>query len=65
MFDMQSTDPSKRPGAGPEGYAELKNHPFFNGVDWANLRNQTPPKLVKEPVSLLCRNYFIFFDLFC
>lgn len=46
---LLSTDPSKRPGAGPEGYAELKNHPFFNGVDWANLRNQTPPKLAKEP----------------
>ncbi|KAJ8433305.1 hypothetical protein Cgig2_012873 [Carnegiea gigantea] len=46
---LLSIDPSKRPGAGPEGYAELKNHPFFNGVDWANLRSQTPPKLAKEP----------------
>lgn len=46
---LLSIDPSKRPGAGPEGYAELKSHPFFDGVDWSNLRNQAPPKLAKEP----------------
>ncbi|XP_055827880.1 3-phosphoinositide-dependent protein kinase 2-like isoform X2 [Solanum dulcamara] len=42
-------DPSRRPGAGPDGYASLKNHPFFSGVDWDNLRLQTPPRLVAEP----------------
>ncbi|KAH9616016.1 hypothetical protein KSS87_003291 [Heliosperma pusillum] len=46
---LLSTDPSKRPGAGPEGYAVLKNHPFFRGVEWTNLRDQCPPKLAKEP----------------
>ncbi|KAG6760443.1 hypothetical protein POTOM_036965 [Populus tomentosa] len=43
-------DPSRRPGAGRGGYAELKNHPFFEGVDWKNLRGETPPKLVSEPM---------------
>ncbi|KAG6763469.1 hypothetical protein POTOM_030886 [Populus tomentosa] len=38
-------DPSRRPGAGRGGYAVLKNHPFFEGVDWKNLRGETPPKL--------------------
>lgn len=42
-------DPSRRPGAGPDGYAILKIHPFFKGVDWNNLRAQTPPKLALEP----------------
>lgn len=42
-------DPSRRPGAGPDGYAILKSHPFFKGVDWNNLRAQTPPKLALEP----------------
>ena len=42
---MQDTDPSRRPGAGPDGYAALKNHPFFSGIDWKSLRAQTPPKL--------------------
>ncbi|XP_059307624.1 3-phosphoinositide-dependent protein kinase 2-like [Lycium ferocissimum] len=42
-------DPSRRPGAGPDGYASLKNHPFFNGTDWENLRSQTPPRLAVEP----------------
>ncbi|KAL9236552.1 hypothetical protein vseg_011206 [Gypsophila vaccaria] len=46
---LLSIDPSKRPGVGPEGYAVLKNHPFFHGVDWRNLRDQSPPRLAKEP----------------
>ncbi|XP_022745079.1 3-phosphoinositide-dependent protein kinase 2 isoform X2 [Durio zibethinus] len=41
-------DPSRRPGAGPDGYAALKMHPFFRGVDWSNLRAETPPKLALE-----------------
>lgn len=45
---MQDTDPSRRPGAGPDGYAELKLHPFFKGVDWDNLRSQKPPTLAVE-----------------
>lgn len=46
---IQDIDPSRRPGAGPDGYASLKNHPFFRGVDWENLRSQTPPRLAMEP----------------
>ncbi|KAM7467852.1 hypothetical protein LguiB_015414 [Lonicera macranthoides] len=41
-------DPSRRPGAGPDGYVSLKKHPFFHEVDWDNLRNQTPPELILE-----------------
>ncbi|XP_047170698.1 3-phosphoinositide-dependent protein kinase 2-like isoform X2 [Vigna umbellata] len=44
-------EPSRRPGAGPDGYAILKAHPFFKGVDWKNLRAQIPPKLAPEPGS--------------
>ncbi|KAE8676915.1 3-phosphoinositide-dependent protein kinase 1 [Hibiscus syriacus] len=43
VYDL---DPSKRPGA--NGYATLKMHPFFRGVDWSSLRAQTPPKLALE-----------------
>lgn len=42
-------DPSRRPGAGPDGYSSLKSHPFFNGTDWENLRSQSPPKVAVEP----------------
>ena len=45
----QDTDPSRRPGAGSDGYASLKRHPFFKGVDWKNVRSQTPPKLAPDP----------------
>ncbi|XP_021890541.1 3-phosphoinositide-dependent protein kinase 1 [Carica papaya] len=44
-------DPSRRPGAGADGYAALKLHPFFTGVDWKNVRTQTPPKLALEPMA--------------
>ncbi|XP_057798841.1 3-phosphoinositide-dependent protein kinase 2-like [Salvia miltiorrhiza] len=47
LLDM---DPSRRPGAGTGGYAILKNHSFFKGIDWTNLRQgTTPPILSLEP----------------
>ncbi|KAG8390536.1 hypothetical protein BUALT_Bualt01G0093700 [Buddleja alternifolia] len=46
---LLDTDPSRRPGAGPDGYASLKSHPFFKGIDWMNLRTGTPPKLALDP----------------
>ncbi|MBA0837623.1 hypothetical protein Goarm_009765 [Gossypium armourianum] len=42
---LMDIDPSRRAGAGPDGYAAVKSHPFFKGVDWSNVRAQTPPKL--------------------
>ncbi|XP_054812797.1 3-phosphoinositide-dependent protein kinase 1-like isoform X2 [Prosopis cineraria] len=41
-------NPMRRPGAGPDGYAVLKMHPFFKGVNWKNIRDQNPPKLSPE-----------------
>ncbi|KAK8552745.1 hypothetical protein V6N12_041321 [Hibiscus sabdariffa] len=45
---LMDIDPNKRPGAGPEGYAALKRHPFFRGVNWSNVRAKTPPKLALQ-----------------
>ncbi|XP_064966014.1 3-phosphoinositide-dependent protein kinase 2 isoform X2 [Musa acuminata AAA Group] len=45
---LLDTDPSKRPGAGPDGYASLRKHPFFKGIDWKNLRKASAPKLALE-----------------
>lgn len=56
---VQDMDPSRRPGAGPGGYAILKNHPFFKGIDWTSLREgKTPPTLALEPRSV--RLFFVF-----
>nr|XP_043633604.1 3-phosphoinositide-dependent protein kinase 2 [Erigeron canadensis] len=41
-------DPQKRPGAGHDGYDALKNHPFFKGIDWCDIRSKSPPRLVLE-----------------
>ncbi|XP_028780405.1 3-phosphoinositide-dependent protein kinase 2 isoform X2 [Neltuma alba] len=41
-------NPMRRPGAGPDGYGVLKMHPFFKGVNWKNIRDQSPPKLAPE-----------------
>lgn len=45
---LLDVDPSKRPGAGPDGYASLKNHPFFKGIDWDNLKALKPPPLALQ-----------------
>jgi len=46
---LLDVDPSKRPGAGPDGYSSLKKHPFFRGIDWKDLRKTRPPKLAVDP----------------
>ncbi|KAL8136556.1 hypothetical protein V2J09_002557 [Rumex salicifolius] len=53
---LLSTDPFKRPGAGPEGYTALKAHPFFKGVKWSKLRKQKPPTVAKEKIIQPTRN---------
>lgn len=38
-------DPKKRLGAGPADAAEIKQHPFFNGVNWDDMLDKrvSPP----------------------
>eukprot|EP00929_Paragymnodinium_shiwhaense_P119598 TRINITY_DN91501_c0_g1_i1.p1 TRINITY_DN91501_c0_g1~~TRINITY_DN91501_c0_g1_i1.p1 ORF type:complete len:2121 (+),score=667.37 TRINITY_DN91501_c0_g1_i1:86-6448(+) len=45
MTLLLNREPEKRPGAGPEGYAALKEHAFFAGFNWDGLvaRQLTPP----------------------
>ncbi|XP_037407568.1 3-phosphoinositide-dependent protein kinase 1-like isoform X2 [Triticum urartu] len=45
---LLDVDPTKRPGAGPDGYASLKKHPFFRGIDWKNIRKTRAPKPTVE-----------------
>lgn len=60
QYLMQDIDPSKRPGAGPDGYLSLKSHPFFKGIDWLNLRSGNPPALALDPrVRLFFISFFI------
>lgn len=33
-------DPEKRLGSGPEGVNEIKNHKFFEGIDWEKIQNK-------------------------
>ncbi|KAH0466065.1 hypothetical protein IEQ34_006168 [Dendrobium chrysotoxum] len=51
-------EPTKRLGAGPQGYAALKMHPFFRGIDWKNLRKSAAPKLAPESTEVaVCISY--------
>ncbi|XP_068618793.1 3-phosphoinositide-dependent protein kinase 1 isoform X2 [Battus philenor] len=40
-------DHTKRLGANDEGdvYESIRNHPFFEGIDWDNIWDQTPPTI--------------------
>lgn len=41
---LMNRDPTQRLGA-KEGTKELKRHPFFAGINWKNLLNETVPWL--------------------
>lgn len=28
---------------GAKGVQEIKDHPFFEGIDWSNIKNSEPP----------------------
>lgn len=55
---FQDVDPSRRLGFGLDGYAALKFHPFFKGIDWENLRGSSPPQLAQELDVLLSNILF-------
>lgn len=42
---LLAVDSSKRLGCGPRGWEEIKEHAFFNGIDWARVEalELTPP----------------------
>ncbi|GAB4820055.1 hypothetical protein N2152v2_007101 [Parachlorella kessleri] len=44
---LLNKDPSQRLGAGA-GADEIKQHPWFAGINWALIRNQTPPFIPKQ-----------------
>ena len=48
-------DPAKR--LGDNGAAEIKQHPFFQGLNWKTLRSQEPP-FVPQPESITDTSYF-------
>jgi len=50
-------NPSKRLGAGPQDAEEIKQHPFFKGVNWKEVydRKLTPPKPTIKKESFAIR----------
>lgn len=46
---LLNTDDTKRLGCGEQGAREIKNHPFFEGIDWEQLEaKQIPPPFIPE-----------------
>ena len=41
-------DPAKRLGSGARGVLEIKEHSFFKGIDWENIRSMKPPLAPKK-----------------
>ena len=46
MTQLMTKDPTKRLGCGPEGWRGVREHAFFDGMDWAKLL----AKKVKPPI---------------
>ena len=46
IVSLLNRNPSKRLGAGVDGSEEIKQHKFFTGVDWQEVREKrlSPPK---------------------
>lgn len=46
IVSLLNRNPSKRLGAGAEGSEEIKNHPFFLGIDWSDVKTRKlqPPR---------------------
>lgn len=38
--NLLCVQPQKRIGSGPYGINEIKNHPFFDSIDWQSLANK-------------------------
>ena len=52
-------DPKKRLGAGKNGFTNLKNHPYFNDIDWDDLENkEMEPPFVPKIEGKLDLKYF-------
>lgn len=49
MYRLLHRDPKNRLGS-REGANEIKQHPFFRGVNWALVRCMNPPKLDSAPL---------------
>nr|AML79258.1 putative LOV domain-containing protein [Thyridolepis mitchelliana] len=47
MYRLLHRDPANRLGS-YEGATEIKQHPFFRGINWALVREAAPPKLEVE-----------------
>ena len=49
MLLTKNVQPAYRIGSGPKGVEEIKNHVFFDGINWMLLENRqvTPPFVPK------------------
>jgi len=46
---LLNPDPEARLGS--NGWEEIKNHPFFKGVDWSRIHEETPPYVPNDEVK--------------
>lgn len=53
LKQLLNVDPKKRLGTGPHGFKNLKDHPFFSGINWDQLES----KRVKPPPVLVTGKY--------
>ncbi|GMH16310.1 hypothetical protein Nepgr_018151 [Nepenthes gracilis] len=52
---LLNRDPASRLGSGSIGVGEIKQHPFFHGINWPLIRCMSPPPL-EVPLQLINRD---------
>eukprot|EP00347_Sterkiella_histriomuscorum_P010547 403375863 len=55
LIGLLSKNPMKRLGSGPRGAQEIKEHPFFQNINWEEVYNRklSPPKPEKKDLKML------------
>ena len=65
ISDLLEVDPTARLGAGPDGFREIREHRFFESIDWERLEQRLvlPPYLPPRSTEDMNPQFYSFTDM--